>query len=159
MLMTAPAKKRKESRAEFGGYLNERVISVAIGFETSGRIGSDPQPIVNMILDVWHKRFLISSKCPTERCTNMSGKRCMWTIRAVLSILGFSLVCGCSQGLKRGEIAPDFALESVSGDTVELYDSPGDLTLLCFWAVGCPPCRDEAPHLQHLHDTIRRIAG
>lgn len=73
-------------------------------------------------------------------------------MRTAVPMLGIALVCGCSQGLKRGEIAPDFVLESTNGDAVGLYESSGDVTLLCFWAVGCPPCRAAAPHLQRLQE-------
>ena len=61
------------------------------------------------------------------------------------------LSSGCAQGLKSGEIAPDFVLTSIDGKRVRLADYAGDVVLLSFWAVGCPPCREEAAHLKTLH--------
>ncbi|QDV42774.1 Thiol-disulfide oxidoreductase ResA [Stieleria neptunia] len=51
-----------------------------------------------------------------------------------------------------GHPAPDFALDRVGGDRLELSrflnGRPG---LVTFWGVACGPCRLEAPHLTRLH--------
>jgi peroxiredoxin len=47
-----------------------------------------------------------------------------------------------------GSLAPDFALQSVSGKTVSLSDHRGKVVLINFWATWCPPCRQEMPHIQ-----------
>lgn len=47
--------------------------------------------------------------------------------------------------------APDFILDTVSGDTVRLQDFRGKVVLLNFWATWCPPCEAEMPDLDALH--------
>ncbi|MGQ9628898.1 MAG: TlpA family protein disulfide reductase [bacterium] len=47
--------------------------------------------------------------------------------------------------------APDFALESISGQEVKLSDFRGKVVFLNFWATWCPPCRAEMPSMERLH--------
>ncbi|OZU90219.1 cytochrome C biogenesis protein [Virgibacillus indicus] len=58
-----------------------------------------------------------------------------------------------SAGLEPGEIAPDFELETLEGETVKLSDYKGKKVILNFWATWCPPCREEMPEMQEFHDT------
>ncbi len=53
--------------------------------------------------------------------------------------------------LKPGSKAPDFDLTSVDGGRIKLSDFRGKTVWLCFWRVGCPPCRQEMPYLQSLY--------
>jgi peroxiredoxin/outer membrane lipoprotein-sorting protein len=53
--------------------------------------------------------------------------------------------------LKPGSKAPDFDLTSVGGGRIKLSDFRGKTVWLCFWRVGCPPCRQEMPYLQSLY--------
>lgn len=55
-------------------------------------------------------------------------------------------------GLERGEIAPDFELTTLAGDTVNLSDFRGERVFLNFWATWCPPCRAEMPDMQKLYE-------
>ena len=41
--------------------------------------------------------------------------------------------------------APDFSLETLSGDTFRLREHRGEVVVLNFWATWCPPCREEIP--------------
>src|SRR5699024_5486469 len=55
-------------------------------------------------------------------------------------------------GLESGDLAPDFELKTVDGETVKLSDFRGEKVLLNFWATWCPPCRAEMPDMQKYHE-------
>ncbi|KHE67743.1 TlpA disulfide reductase family protein [Halobacillus sp. BBL2006] len=54
-------------------------------------------------------------------------------------------------GLKVGEKAPDFSLETLDGQTVKLSDYKGKKVFLNFWATWCPPCQEEMPEMEKFH--------
>ncbi|WP_018933458.1 redoxin domain-containing protein [Gracilibacillus lacisalsi] len=61
-------------------------------------------------------------------------------------------------GLEVGNIAPDFELETLDGETVKLSDYRGEPVMLNFWATWCPPCRSEMPDMQRFYqDTDMNI--
>jgi peroxiredoxin len=45
----------------------------------------------------------------------------------------------------KGDVAPDFSLQSLDGKTVHLSDYRGRAVLLNFWATWCAPCKIEMP--------------
>lgn len=57
-----------------------------------------------------------------------------------------------AEGLKKGSLAPDFTLETLTGEKVKLSDLRGKKVMLNFWATWCPPCRSEMPHLQSYYE-------
>ncbi|MYJ55418.1 MAG: TlpA family protein disulfide reductase, partial [Rhodothermaceae bacterium] len=47
--------------------------------------------------------------------------------------------------------APDFALKTLEGDSLQLSSLKGRTVLLNFWATWCTPCLQEMPMLAQLH--------
>lgn len=62
-----------------------------------------------------------------------------------------------------GRMAPDFALETIRGDTLQLADFGGQVVLLTFWASWCLPCLDEHPIFIEAEEQFRddglRVVG
>ena len=52
------------------------------------------------------------------------------------------------EGLAKGQIAPDFTLQTLAGEKFTLSELKGKKVVLNFWASWCPPCKKEMPHLQ-----------
>lgn len=55
---------------------------------------------------------------------------------------------------REGDMAPDFELVNLDGETVRLSDYAGRPVILNFWATWCAPCRVEMPELQRAHDAF-----
>ncbi len=55
-------------------------------------------------------------------------------------------------GLEVGNLAPDFELTTLSGETVRLSDYRGKKVMINFWATWCPPCRAEMPDMQEFYE-------
>lgn len=51
-------------------------------------------------------------------------------------------------GYKTGNLAPDFSLKDIDGNSVSLASFLGKPVMLNFWALDCPYCLDEMPLLQ-----------
>ncbi|WP_456276235.1 redoxin domain-containing protein [Bacillus sp. AK128] len=66
-------------------------------------------------------------------------------------------------GLQEGNKAPDFQLETLTGEVINLSDLKGKKIILNFWATWCPPCKAEMPHMQdfyekHIDDEVEILA-
>lgn len=59
------------------------------------------------------------------------------------------------EGLKEGDQAPNFTLQTLAGETVSLENYKGKKVVLNFWATWCTPCRAEMPDLQKYYDQNR----
>jgi peroxiredoxin len=80
----------------------------------------------------------------------------LWVL--VLSFLGYRLwpQLGAALGLGSGGTdAPDFVLQTLSGEAVTLADLRGEVVLVNFWATWCPPCRAEMPGFQRVYEAKR----
>ncbi|WP_065410384.1 peroxiredoxin family protein [Pseudobacillus wudalianchiensis] len=62
------------------------------------------------------------------------------------------VMAGKAVGLKIGNQAPDFTLETLDGKKVALSDYQGKKVILNFWATWCPPCKAEMPHMQNFYE-------
>ena len=67
----------------------------------------------------------------------------------LVSVLGLTLL-GCNASPKTaglGKMAPDFALDDVNGNPLQLSHYRGKVVLLRFWADWCPSCKLEMPEI------------
>ena len=51
--------------------------------------------------------------------------------------------------VKVGDVAPDFTMQLITGETVSLKDLQGKIVVLQFTASWCSVCRKEMPHLEN----------
>ncbi len=73
-----------------------------------------------------------------------------------LLISVFAATSLASSGLE-GQVAPDFALKSATGDNLRLSEFRGDVVMINFWATWCGPCRQEMPLLDELYSRYQRV--
>lgn len=72
---------------------------------------------------------------------------------ATLLVLTFQIGIFAQAELKVGDVAPDFTLTTITGETVSLKELINDKpVVLNFWATWCPPCVAEMPDLQKFAD-------
>jgi len=56
--------------------------------------------------------------------------------------------------LVKGDAAPDFTLPDLDGKMVRLSDQKGKVVFLNIWATWCPPCVQEMPSMEKLHQAL-----
>jgi cytochrome c biogenesis protein CcmG, thiol:disulfide interchange protein DsbE len=56
---------------------------------------------------------------------------------------------------QEGFLAPDFSLETLSGETYTLSTLRGSVVVVNLWASWCPPCRAEMPAIQHVYEKYK----
>jgi peroxiredoxin len=78
---------------------------------------------------------------------------------AAAALLALLFCTGCGSPPERlrplapGDPAPGYAAPTMAGDTVSLEGLRRHAVMLNVWATWCPPCREEMPGLQALHET------
>jgi len=50
-----------------------------------------------------------------------------------------------------GDVASDFTLRDINGQSVTLSELKGRVVIMSFWATWCGPCKEEMPHLQKMY--------
>ncbi|ASN05614.1 TlpA family protein disulfide reductase [Virgibacillus necropolis] len=68
------------------------------------------------------------------------------------SVEGVAISSSTKSGLEVGMQAPNFELETLSGETVKLSDLQGKKVFINFWATWCPPCKKEMPEMQKFYE-------
>ncbi len=56
------------------------------------------------------------------------------------------------------EPLPPFTVKTLAGSDAGLKSLSGKMVLLNFWATWCPPCKEEMPSIQILHDKMKGTA-
>ncbi|MFZ5822719.1 MAG: peroxiredoxin family protein [Chloroflexota bacterium] len=56
---------------------------------------------------------------------------------------------------RQGFLAPDFTLQTTTGESIRLSDLRGQAVLVNLWATWCPPCRAEMPAIQKMYDEYK----
>ncbi len=92
-----------------------------------------------------------------------STRSIVFRIRRIVSVsilammlIGSMIAMGCSvgrdavRGPEIGNLAPDFQLNNLDGQSVSLGDFRGKPVLVNFWTSWCPPCRSEMPFIQDI---------
>lgn len=73
-----------------------------------------------------------------------------------VALVALLLLSSCEKrpGLEVGDMAPEFSLPSLDGTVMSLSDWQGQVVVLNYWATWCPPCVQEMPSLQELHEAL-----
>jgi peroxiredoxin len=69
-------------------------------------------------------------------------------IGAMLAYAVYDIATDDKVAVKRGDKAPNFALQTLNGETIKLSNLKGDGVFLNFWATYCPPCEYEMPFME-----------
>jgi peroxiredoxin len=56
---------------------------------------------------------------------------------------------------QKGFLAPDFELQTTSGEIIRLSDLRGQAVLVNLWATWCPPCRAEMPAIDKVYNEYK----
>ncbi|MEX2583996.1 MAG: TlpA disulfide reductase family protein [Gemmatimonadota bacterium] len=86
-------------------------------------------------------------------------KRQWWMVGIVVGLIALLIGAGWFVRdrflpVEVGTPAPNFTATELSGTPVQLADLRGEVVLLNIWATWCPPCREEMPSMQRLHEAL-----
>ena len=82
-----------------------------------------------------------------------------WIVTGVLGVLLGLVWLGWTERdrflpVEVGTEAPEVVAHDLDGRPVALSDLRGEVVLLNIWATWCPPCREEMPSMQRLHEKL-----
>jgi cytochrome c biogenesis protein CcmG, thiol:disulfide interchange protein DsbE len=96
---------------------------------------------------------------PARHRPRRSGRRQWWTVAALLGLVVLLIAFGWTVRdrflpVEVGTQAPSFQVHDLDGNPVSLAELRGEVVLLNIWATWCPPCREEMPSMQRLHELL-----
>lgn len=74
--------------------------------------------------------------------------------RFLFAAIGLLILSMSGYLCAEGKSAPDFTLQDLGGNSFTLSSTKGKVVILDFWATWCPPCREEMPSIQRMHDQL-----
>lgn len=74
---------------------------------------------------------------------------------AALCYTMYNSVFAKQDQIKEGSIAPNFVLQSVDGERIELKDLKGKGVFLNFWGTWCGPCKQEFPYMANQYEVFK----
>lgn len=74
---------------------------------------------------------------------------------AALCYTMYNSVFAKQDQVKEGSIAPNFVLQSVDGERIELKDLKGKGVFLNFWGTWCGPCKQEFPYMANQYEVFK----
>ena len=76
-----------------------------------------------------------------------------WILTLGLALVLISSLAACTKP-KETPYAPDFTLQTTSGETVSLSDFRGKPVMLIFWKINCAACQFQMPYTQAFYDEL-----
>ncbi len=74
---------------------------------------------------------------------------------AALCYTMYNSVFAKQDQVKEGSIAPNFVLQSVDGERIELNELKGKGVFLNFWGTWCGPCKQEFPYMANQYEVFK----
>lgn len=85
----------------------------------------------------------------------MADRRGVRVLAGVVLLGVAALVAFVGLRQRSGGMAPDFVVPDLSGRAVRLSALRGRVVLVNLWTTWCPPCREEMPSMERLHQKMR----
>jgi len=105
----------------------------------------------------------IGSGTTVQACNKWRAGQVFLSMRSLRSLLIFLCLLSGAAFAADARVAPDFTLESVSGESITLSDVTAEQpVILLFWATWCPYCKALMPHIHSIRlehgDKVRVVA-
>jgi cytochrome c biogenesis protein CcmG/thiol:disulfide interchange protein DsbE len=92
---------------------------------------------------------------PTGRRLTLGSVVLLIGILSVIGVMGIQLVRQNQSQPESGNRAPDFTVATFDSETFTLSEHRGEIVVINFWGSWCPPCRNEAPHLETVYQEYK----